>query len=236
MQLFYFSEISESTTHFSFHKEESKHIVKVLRKKEGDLLRVTNGKGLLFTTQVINAKQSGCEVEVTQVEKFENTRSYHLQMVVAPTKSNDRTEWFLEKATELGVDEFSFLACTNSERKVIKEERFEKVVLSAMKQSLQLHLPEVNPLQDFESFVKKTHLGQRFIAHCYDTPKQNLWDAIETNVKEVVILIGPEGDFSEEEVELAIHHGFTPVSLSPNRLRTETAALVAVHTINLKFQ
>lgn len=236
MQLFHFPNLASTVKFFSFNKEESKHIVKVLRKKEGDELKVTNGTGDLFTTKIRSASPSACEVEVVSVESFSKTHQYSLHMAVAPTKSNDRTEWFLEKATEIGVDEFSFLLCANSERKVIKEERFEKVVVSAMKQSLQFYLPKVNSLTDFSSFVKRAKHKQKFIAHCYDTPKQTLWEAIDNHSKEVLILIGPEGDFSESEVQIAIENGFTPVSLSPNRLRTETASLVATHQVALKFQ
>jgi 16S rRNA (uracil1498-N3)-methyltransferase len=236
MQLFHFPNLASTVKVFSFNKEESKHIVKVLRKKEGDELKVTNGVGDLFTTKIRLASPSTCEVEVVSVESFPKTHPYSLHMAVAPTKSNDRTEWFLEKATEIGVDEFSFLLCANSERKVIKEERFEKVVVSAMKQSLQFYLPKLNPLVSFESFITNTKYKQKFIAHCYDMPKQNLWDAIDIHSTEILILIGPEGDFSENEVQIAIENGFTPVSLSPNRLRTETASLVATHQVALKFQ
>lgn len=236
MQLFHFPNLASTVKVFSFNKEESKHIVKVLRKKEGDELKVTNGVGDLFTTKIRLASPSTCEVEVVSVESFPKTHPYSLHMAVAPTKSNDRTEWFLEKATEIGVDEFSFLLCANSERKVIKEERFEKVVVSAMKQSLQFYLPKVNPLVSFESFIKNNKYRQKFIAHCYDMPKQNLWDTIDIHSTEILILIGPEGDFSENEVQIAIENGFTPVSLSPNRLRTETASLVATHQVALKFQ
>lgn len=236
MQLFHFPNIASTVKFFSFNKEESKHIVKVLRKKEGDDLKVTNGTGDLFTTKIRSASPSKCEVEVISVESSPKTHDYYLHIATAPTKSNDRTEWFLEKATEIGTDEFSFLNCLNSERRVIKEERFEKVVVSAMKQSFQFYMPKVNSLTDFSSFVKNAKQEQKFIAHCYDLPKMNLWDAIDVTQKDIIILIGPEGDFSESEVQIAIDHGFTPVSLSPNRLRTETASLVATHQVALKFQ
>lgn len=236
MQLFYFSDVNASTTSFVLDKEESRHIVKVLRKKEGDQVHVTDGMGNLYLCNLANANHNKCLLEVVEVTTHSKSRNYNLDIGVAPTKSNDRTEWFLEKATEIGIDKVNFLECVNSERKVIKTERFEKVVLSAMKQSLQYHLPEITELQSFEEFVSTAKHKQKFIAHCYDSPKKNLWEAIDSSLDEVLILIGPEGDFSEEEVDLAINHGFIPVSLSQNRLRTETAALVAVHTINLNFQ
>jgi 16S rRNA (uracil1498-N3)-methyltransferase len=155
-----------------------------------------------------------------------------LTIGVAPTKNIDRFEWFLEKSTEIGIDRVIPLLCRYSERKEIKPERLEKVMVSAMKQSIKAYLPVLSPLQTFKEAIKSQFSGQKFIAHCYEGEKQLLRDAVVRG-KDVLILIGPEGDFSNEEVELAINEGFVPISLGNSRLRTETAALVACHTVNL---
>ena len=159
----------------------------------------------------------------------------HLHIAMAPTKNMDRTEWFAEKATEIGFDELTFLNCRFSERKVIKTERIEKILISAVKQSLKATLPILNEMIDFNKFMNKDFKGQKFIAHCYEGEKPLLKDVLHKG-EDALVLIGPEGDFSPEEVEKAIAKGFTPVSLGKSRLRTETAALVACHTLNLLNQ
>ena len=157
-----------------------------------------------------------------------------LHIAMAPTKNMDRNEWFAEKATEIGIDQLSFLNCRYSERKVIKIERIEKIIVSAVKQSLKARVPLLDEMVDFKSFIKKDFKGQKFIAHCYDDSEKSVLNDIMKKGENVLILIGPEGDFSEEEVRLAKEHGFKTISLSNSRLRTETAALVACHTFNLK--
>ena len=229
MQLFYFKNIDAHSTSFSFDKEESKHITKVLRKKEGDILFVTNGLGYLFKTEITLATDSKCTVEIRSIEKA-NDSNYHLHLAVAPTKMNDRYEWFLEKATEIGVQEITPIICDHSERKIIKTERFDKIVLSAMKQSNQLFLPKLNEPITFKEFVKKSLEGQKFIAHCEETDKKTLKEVLKA-CENYTILIGPEGDFSLKEIEIAIKNNFNPVSLGHTRLRTETAAVVACHTV-----
>ena len=231
MQLFYFKNIDAHSTSFSFDKEESKHITKVLRKKEGDILFVTNGLGYLFKTEITLATDSKCTVEIRSIEKA-NDSNYHLHLAVAPTKMNDRYEWFLEKATEIGVQEITPIICDHSERKIIKTERFDKIVLSAMKQSNQLFLPILNEPISFKEFVKKSIDGQKFIAHCEESDKKTLKEVLKTH-EDCIILIGPEGDFSLKEIELAIQNNYNPVSLGHTRLRTETAAVVACHTVAL---
>jgi 16S rRNA (uracil1498-N3)-methyltransferase len=231
MQLFYFKDINEHSTSFSFDREESKHIAKVLRKKEGDILFVTNGLGFLFKTEVAIASDSKCTVTIVSFEKQEQSK-LHLHLAVAPTKMNDRYEWFLEKATEIGVQEITPIICDHSERKVIKTERFDKILLSAMKQSNQYFLPILNEPITFKEFVKKQFNGQKFIAHCEETDKKTLKSVLKTS-EDCTILIGPEGDFSVKEIEIALEKQFISISLGNTRLRTETAAVVACHAVVL---
>ncbi|MBP6550285.1 MAG: 16S rRNA (uracil(1498)-N(3))-methyltransferase [Flavobacterium sp.] len=229
MQLFYNPNINETTESFSFDKEESKHIVKVLRKKDADILFVTNGLGLLFKTEITLASDNKCTVQILAVEKAE-TSKFRLHLAVAPTKMNDRYEWFLEKATEIGIHEITPIICDRSERKVINKERFEKILLTAMKQSNVLFLPKLNEAITFKEFVKRKNSGMQFIAHCEQTDKKTLKSLIKPG-ENVTLLIGPEGDFSEKEIALAVENNFIPVSLGNTRLRTETAAIVACHSV-----
>ena len=229
MQLFYNPNINETTESFSIDKEESKHIVKVLRKKDADILFVTNGLGLLFKTEITLASDNKCTVQILAVEKAE-TSKFRLHLAVAPTKMNDRYEWFLEKATEIGIHEITPIICDRSERKVINKERFEKILLTAMKQSNVLFLPKLNEAITFKEFVKRKNSGMQFIAHCEQTDKKTLKSLIKPG-ENVTLLIGPEGDFSEKEIALAVENNFIPVSLGNTRLRTETAAIVACHSV-----
>jgi len=229
MQLFYNPNITETTETFSFDKEESKHIIKVLRKKDTDILFVTNGLGLLFKTEITLASDSKCTVQIISFEKSE-TPKYKLHLAVAPTKMNDRYEWFLEKATEIGIHEITPIICDRSERKVINPERFDKIILSAMKQCNQLHLPKLNDAITFKEFIKIKNDGLQLIAHCEETEKKTLKSILKPN-ENITILIGPEGDFSEKEITLALENNYTAVSLGNNRLRTETAAIVACHSV-----
>ncbi|MEO5776629.1 MAG: 16S rRNA (uracil(1498)-N(3))-methyltransferase [Flavobacterium sp.] len=232
MQLFYNPTINETQTSFVFDKEESKHVIKVLRKKESDILHVTNGLGFLFTTEITIASDNKCTVKINSFEKQEAPK-FHLHLAVAPTKMNERYEWFLEKATEIGIQEITPILCDHSERKVIKTDRFQKILESAMKQSLHYYLPKLNEPISFKDFVKTQTSGQLFIAHCEETEKKSLKNELEAN-KDVTILIGPEGDFSVKEIQLAIAANFIPVSLGATRLRTETAAIVACHSVVFK--
>jgi 16S rRNA (uracil1498-N3)-methyltransferase len=155
---------------------------------------------------------------------------FQLHLVVAPTKMNDRYEWFLEKATEIGIQEITPIICDRSERKVINIERFEKIILSAMKQSNELYLPKLNPTISFKEFMKHKNKGLQLIAHCEETDKKTLKSVLQSNT-DVTVLIGPEGDFSEKEIALALEQNYIPVSLGNTRLRTETAAVVACHSV-----
>jgi len=229
MQLFYNPDITEDTQSFFFDREESKHIIKVMRKKGGDILFVTNGLGFLFKTEITLASDNKCTVKIVGLEKAEKIK-YHLHMAVAPTKMNDRYEWFLEKATEMGISEITPIICDHSERKFVKSERFDKIILSAMKQSAQCYLPKLNDPMAFKDFIKLKNNGQQFIAHCEETDKKSLKEMIKPS-EDITILIGPEGDFSEKEIALAIENNYAPVSLGNTRLRTETAAIAAVHSV-----
>ena len=229
MQLFYNKTISEKETVFTFDKEESKHIIKVLRKQENDILHVTNGLGFLFETKIKLASDSKCSVEIVSFEKQESLH-YKLHLAVAPTKMNERYEWFLEKATEIGIYEITPILCEHSERKIVKTDRFQKIIESAMKQSLHFYIPKLNEPILFKDFITKDFNSQKFIAHCEESDKKALKKELKIN-QDVTILIGPEGDFSEKEIKLAIQNEFIPVTLGTTRLRTETAALVACHTV-----
>ena len=229
MQLFYNPTITENTKQFSFDKEESKHIVKVLRKSVGDVLHITNGNGWLFTAEVAIPNITKCVVTITKKTK-QTSRNYSLHLAVAPTKMNDRYEWFLEKATEIGIDTITPIICDHSERKVIKPERFEKILQAAMKQSLSCYMPKLNDAITFKEFLAQEFTGNLFIAHCEETDKKSLKQQLKPK-QNITILIGPEGDFSTKEIELALKHQFIPVTLGDTRLRTETAAIVACHSV-----
>lgn len=229
MQLFYNPNIDEITENFSFDKEESKHIIKVLRKKDSDILFVTNGSGYLFETEITLASDSKCTVKVLSFEK-KPAPKFHLHLAVAPTKMNDRYEWFLEKATEIGISEITPIICDRSERKVIKNDRFDKIILTAMKQANELYLPKLNEAITFKEFLKHKNEGLQLIAHCEETDKKTLKSVLKPN-ESVTLLIGPEGDFSEKEIALALENKYVPVSLGNTRLRTETAAIVACHSV-----
>ena len=229
MQLFYNPNLNETATSFVFDKEESKHIIKVLRKKEGDILHVTNGLGYMFTVEITIASDTKCTVKIKETEKQEVPK-FNLHLAVAPTKMNERYEWFLEKATEIGVQEITPIICEHSERKIIKTDRFQKIIESAMKQSLHYYLPKLNEPIRFKDFIKTKKSGQLFIAHCEETSKKLLKNELKTS-QDTTILIGPEGDFSVKEIQLAVENNFIPVSLGSTRLRTETAAIVACHSV-----
>ena len=229
MQLFYNPDITDNTEQFSFSKEESKHITKVLRKKEGDILNITNGNGWLFKAEISIANIKNCVAKIVSKE-LQPKSNYSLHLAVAPTKMNDRYEWFLEKATEIGIDSITPIICDHSERKIIKHERLEKIIQSAMKQSLNCYLPKLNEAIKYNDFINQDFKGQLFIAHCEETDRKSLKAELQPN-KEVTILIGPEGDFSVKEIQTAIQNKFIPVTLGETRLRTETAAIVACHSV-----
>ncbi|MFY9243572.1 MAG: 16S rRNA (uracil(1498)-N(3))-methyltransferase [Polaribacter sp.] len=231
MQLFYNSEINKNIKEITFDKIESKHIVRVLRKKEGDVLQITNGKGFLFDAKITIASDKKCIAEIISFEEKPTPWNYYLHIAIAPTKLNDRMEWFLEKATEIGIDEITPIICSNSERKVVKLDRFEKIIQSAMKQSLKFTLPKLNEPIKFNDFINQNFDAKVCIAHCEETEKNLLKDTVKPAEK-VIILIGPEGDFSSQEIKKALDKKFIPISLGESRLRTETAGLVAVNLVS----
>ncbi|MCF6180705.1 16S rRNA (uracil(1498)-N(3))-methyltransferase [Lutibacter sp.] len=230
MQLFYNPTISKITKKVIFDKTESRHIVRVLRKKEGDFVFITNGLGLLFTAKVILANDKKCLVEVIKIENKPTERNYYLHIAIAPTKLNDRFEWFLEKATEIGVDEITPIICEHSERKVVKIERLEKIIHAAAKQSLKFYFPKINEPTTFKKFITIPFDGKKLIAHCEKTEKTSLKSILKKQNK-TLILIGPEGDFSLNEIQQSLEHNYIPVSLGKSRLRTETAGITAVHSV-----
>ncbi|MCA0132626.1 16S rRNA (uracil(1498)-N(3))-methyltransferase [Winogradskyella alexanderae] len=231
MQLFYSSNISGENDIFTFSKEESRHIVKVLRKKLGESINMTNGKGWLFTGKLIEINPKRCSIKIKN-KSFHKPRGFKLHLAVAPTKMNDRYEWFLEKATEIGVETITPVICDNSERKVVKSERFEKIIQSAMKQSLQYYLPELKNAISFRDFITQIDTKQKYIAHCNHTDRKTLKTCLNPN-EDCIILIGPEGDFSVKEIQQALQNNFIPVTLGETRLRTETAGIVACHSVAL---
>ncbi len=235
MQLFYNKEISSNTKQILFNKDESRHIIRVLRKKENDILYITNGQDYLFTAIIDTADAKKCIATITKVEKKEKPWNYYLHIAIAPTKNNERLEWFLEKATEIGIDEITPIICQNSERKIVKMERLEKIIQGAMKQSLKFRLPKLNEPIKFLDFIDKKTEDTVFIAHCNPLKKELLKDVVSPNSK-ITILIGPEGDFSNDEIEQSICKKFIPISLGNSRLRTETAGLTAVQNISFIHQ
>ena len=215
-------------------EEESLHCVKVLRQKQGDVISVIDGAGTLYEVEIVNAHQKRTEVKILNCVDGFGSHPYRLHMAVAPTKSIDRFEWFVEKATEIGIDVITPLLCKHSERKVVKVDRTERIALSAAKQSYKALVPTIDTMLDFETFVKGfKDVPNCFIAHCYEmVDKPYLFDVCVPG-KDVVVLVGPEGDFSEKEVRLAMDYGFRSVSLGESRLRTETAGVVAVHLVSV---
>jgi 16S rRNA (uracil1498-N3)-methyltransferase len=194
------------------------------------LVFITNGLGLLFTAEIILANDKKCLVEIIESENKPATKNYYLHIAIAPTKLNDRFEWFLEKATEIGIDEITPIICEHSERKVVKMERMEKIIHAAAKQSLKFNFPKINEPISFQKFIETSFEGKKLIAHCENTTKNSLKSILQKKDK-TTILIGPEGDFSPNEIQQSLEHNYIPVSLGESRLRTETAGVVAVHSV-----
>lgn len=236
-------------------EEEATHVLRVLRLGVGDEINVIDGCGHLIEATIVEATKRTCRYIINKVESVPPLWPHKVQIAVAPTKNIDRMEWLVEKATEIGVDRIDFIGCQFSERRVLKLERLDKIAVAAMKQSHKFYKPHIGELTAFKDYIAMSD-GQRFIAHCYapedcsqselgeqkhrDDAKPFLLDAIQPFFASVdapsstiSVLIGPEGDFSVEEVRMAIKQGYTPISLGQSRLRTETAALVAVHLMQL---
>ncbi len=222
MNLFFAEELNE--TEGFLGKAEAHHAIKVLRKQIGDEILVTEGNGIIYNAKIEAGSVSQLKLTMLSVFKQE-TRKQHLHIAIAPTKANERFEFFIEKATELGIAEITPLLCSNSERKMYKTERGEKIVKSAVKQSLACHLPVFNEMVKFDAFIKQAQTESKLIAHCYDGEKRDFFKS--PKMEKTLILIGPEGDFSVEEIKKAQTNGFDSISLGEKRLRTETAALAA---------
>ncbi|OQY00766.1 MAG: 16S rRNA (uracil(1498)-N(3))-methyltransferase [Bacteroidetes bacterium 4572_117] len=233
MHIFYTPDINSDT--YTLSEEESKHCIRVLRLKVGDNISLIDGKGGYHIAEITKDHHKKCEIKVIQTEKGYGKRNYNLSIAIAPTKNNDRFEWFLEKSTEIGVDKFIPIISHQSERKIIKPERLNKRINSAIKQSVQAYRPQLANTVSFNKILDIDFAGKKFIAHCFDTQKPYLKDVICKNDK-ILILIGPEGDFTKEEIKLAKEKGFIEISLGDSRLRTETAGIVAVHTVAIVNQ
>ncbi|WP_194777493.1 16S rRNA (uracil(1498)-N(3))-methyltransferase [Pararhodonellum marinum] len=231
MQLFFQADIKGPS--FDLSPEESRHMAKALRKKIGDLVHFTDGKGSLFVCKIDTINPKNVQLSIVERE-FQPIPPYYIHLAVAPTKNLDRMEWMIEKITEIGIQEVSFLRTVNSERGILKLDRLEKKMISACKQSYKTHLPKVNEMRDYEEFVSDLEFQtfQKFIAYVDEDNSVHLAEqAVQDN--SYLVLIGPEGDFAPKEIDLAIKHQFSPCSLGQSRLRTETAGIVAVHTLNL---
>ena len=231
MHLFFDPTLTAKQNEIIFNNEESRHIARVLRKKENDPIVVTNGNGLEWQGVLKNIDQRNTlAVQSNFIQHTSKKKKIHI--AIAPTKSNDRMEWFLEKATEIGISTITPLLCQHSERKIIKVARYEKILISALKQSQQFFIPELKPLISMAAFVKK-YSRPHYIAHC-EKGQKTVLSSFDFNNEETTVLIGPEGDFSSEEIALSLASNGIPITLGNNRLRTETAGIVALNTIVLK--
>ena len=228
MRLFYCPNIEIETV---LSEEESRHAIKVLRLKKGDKIEVINGKGASFVAQIMNEDAKKCNLKVVS-KKTHDLKEYSLDIIVSPTKNADRIEWFVEKAIEIGVDKITLINASRTERKKVRLDRLEKIAISAMKQSKTYFLPQITEVMSFNDVVEESFDGQRFVAHCIEDEKKHLKSQLNVNGK-YQILIGPEGDFTEDEIRLAIQNNFSPITLGENRLRTETAALYACALVNV---
>ncbi len=231
MQLFYTPDIDVAASTYNLNEEESKHCARVLRLQIGDSVQLIDGIGNLYTATIIDAHPKNTQLQIVSVQNNFNKRNHYLHIAIAPTKNIERLEWFLEKATEIGIDEISLIICQRSERKEAKTERLNKIITSAVKQSIKAYHPVLNEPIALSKFINTPFEGQKFIAHCEVGEKFALKDKI-IPLGRYLILIGPEGDFAPKEIDDAIHNGFDPITLGESRLRTETAALEACFEVN----
>lgn len=229
MYLFYTPELDLADSFLN--EEESKHCVKVLRLQKDDLIEIIDGKGSFYHAKILVADPKKTRFVILETKQSFGKKDYYLHIAVAPTKNIERLEWFIEKATEIGIDEITPVLCQHSERKNINPERLNKVITAAMKQSLKAYHPKLNVLTDFSSLIKIDSDSQKWIAHCADAEKVSIKEAFLPQQK-YLILIGPEGDFSPQEINMALENGFEAITLGQGRLRTETAALEACFEIN----
>jgi 16S rRNA (uracil1498-N3)-methyltransferase len=230
MNLFYAPELSQELT-FTLNHDESHHAVRVLRLAAGESIILVNGRGGWYEATITHPGPKACVVEITKALSGIGKPLYDLHIALAPTKQIDRYEWFLEKATEIGISEITPIICEHSERKEVKTERQMRIVVAAMKQSLTAFHPVINEPVSFKNFMKKSVPGVRAIAHCQAGNKLWLNQLIKKG-EPITIMIGPEGDFSNQEIGIAIEGGFQPITMGESRLRTETAGVVACHTVS----
>lgn len=230
MHLFYTPDITSND--YTLNEEESNHCSKVLRLKQGDKVHLIDGVGGLYTAEIAEVTKKAVHLTVLEKQSEFGKRNHHLHIAIAPTKNNDRLEWFLEKATEIGIDEVTSIICERSERKIVKEERLEKVITSAVKQSLTAYHPKINKAMSFRDFIQQSNADFKLIAHCIEGDDRNTISELIKPHQRYLILIGPEGDFTPKEIELALQNGFKPVTLGNTRLRTETAGLAACFEVN----
>ncbi|WP_192820783.1 16S rRNA (uracil(1498)-N(3))-methyltransferase [Rufibacter sp. LB8] len=233
MHLFYTPDLSPDAADYTLSEEESKHCSRVLRLGVGDKVTLIDGWGGLFSSEITEATGKKTKLRILEKQIEFGKRSYRIHIAVAPTKNMDRIEWLVEKAVEMGIDEITFLQCARSERKALNLDRIEKIAVSAMKQSLKAYMPKLNELTRYTDFLKSTKAENKFIAHLVEGQERHSLAKSISGEAEYLILIGPEGDFSPEEVDQALKAGFKAVTLGSSRLRTETAALAACHTIHV---
>ncbi|MES2417352.1 MAG: 16S rRNA (uracil(1498)-N(3))-methyltransferase [Bacteroidota bacterium] len=229
MHVFYTPDIV--STHYTLNEEESRHCSKVLRLNVDDIVYLIDGKGGLFEAKIEHVAKKNVQLQIVKTQLEYGKRNHHLHIAIAPTKNTDRLEWFLEKATEIGIDEITPIICDHSERRIIKTERLIKVITSAVKQSLTAYHPKLNEAVSFATFLAQDFNGKKLIAHCMDGEKSYLNKLVKPH-QSYLILIGPEGDFSQPELAAALLNGYKPLTLGNTRLRTETAALAACFEAN----
>lgn len=235
MQLFFVKNIESNLITLS--EEESKHAVKVLRKTVGDVLHIIDGEGGMYKAEIVNPHHRSCTASIIESVKEYEKLPYHLHIAIAPTKNIDRTEWFMEKATEIGIGAFTMLLTEHSERKVVNDERLEKVIISAMKQSVKAYKPILNSICSFKDFIAQDFGdSKRYIAHCSNNFERVHLKRLISGGENSIVMIGPEGDFSDTEIQMALERGFQSISLGNSRLRTETAALFATSIVALNNQ
>lgn len=230
MHVFYTPDINSNE--YVLNEDESKHCIKVLRLNIGTEVHLIDGVGGLYKAEIVSLSKKNVTLRVIEAAHNYNKRNHHLHIAVAPTKNIDRLEWFLEKATEIGIEEITPIICDRSERRVVKEDRLVKVVTSAVKQSLQAYHPKINPQINLSDFFKQENDTNKMIAHCIDEQSRQYINQVAGPNQNYTILIGPEGDFTPQEIELALQNGYKPLTLGNTRLRTETAALAACFEVN----
>lgn len=235
MPIFYDPTLTPAATRHTLNEEESWHCVKVLRMGAGQPIAIIDGRGTLYEARIAEAHPSRCQVDIERTHPNHGQRSVQVHLAIAPTKNIERLEWCIEKCTEIGIDTITPLLCERSERREVKPERLQRVMVAAVKQSRKAYMPTLAPLTRFELFLTQPHTGGLYIAHC-NAPTPPPLRQLIAQQRSITVMIGPEGDFSPHEVALAEQHGFGPVSLGPSLLRTETAGVVACHMANLLSQ